>query len=323
MSAFPHTQQWCQGKPLIIRVLAKLSLAGSDDICWGLNMLRERKIHEKWSVPDDPEAWLKFYTRSHQILGAVAKARFHGDEGTLAMLGNVWAAFYQASKLPQSVREAYIQSLTQDQLNLLYWRSVEWWRKVERRMDNNILREIGSDELPEHLAALIPTPMFQFFIRVWGPCFVLYGQRPSQLLRRARNGDVQAAIDLVRIDRSVLFDPKIKMLMYKHGQRMDAGIQEQIAEASTKPPYPPAKLWSMKAKDAGLLLHLARAIKYRLTPKAIRGWFNAMATDLTGKADPDLPKDEAAFKKSLYRARDFWAEALDRDKRFLPNVPLI
>ncbi len=146
---------------------------------------------------------------------------------------------------------------------------------------------------------------------------------PVNCFTAFRRGDIQAAIDLIRLDRTVLFDPKIAALMHKNGHSTDPGIQEQLSEASTKTPYPPVKLWTQQARNAGLLLHIANLIRYPLKPKAVRRMFDAIAADRKiGNRDETLPKDDAVFKKGLYRARDFWRTALKRDKICLVNVPL-
>jgi hypothetical protein len=39
----------------------------------------------------------------------------------------------------------------------------------------------------------------QFFMRVWLPCWMLYGEHPPRLMRRARQGDMNALQDLLRL----------------------------------------------------------------------------------------------------------------------------
>jgi hypothetical protein len=52
-------------------------------------------------------------------------------------------------------------------------------------------------------------PEIQFFMRVWFPCVIAYGQWPTRLFASARRGNVDALYKLLRIDKSILADPFI------------------------------------------------------------------------------------------------------------------
>jgi len=55
----------------------------------------------------------------------------------------------------------------------------------------------------------------QFFQRVWMPCLLLYGKYPQRMLRRARAGDRNALTDLLRLDKSVIFDKRIAEMTHR------------------------------------------------------------------------------------------------------------
>jgi hypothetical protein len=47
------------------------------------------------------------------------------------------------------------------------------------------------------------------------PCFSLYGIYPVDLLRQAQDGDDDALEKIIRLDISIIFEPKISAIIHK------------------------------------------------------------------------------------------------------------
>ena len=97
---------------------------------------------------------------------------------------------------------------------------------VERLTDPNEIEEYSSHFL---------TPEFFFFLRVFIPCWLLYGKFPSQLLRQARQGNITALDKLIRLDNAIIFDRKIP----KSSTRLDS---QPPANTKSSSPQLPASL---------------------------------------------------------------------------------
>ncbi len=175
-----HCRKW----PPILRIMAKMLIGAPQDIHWALNKHRSRQLCAQWSIPSEPRPWLKLYKQSRSIYKLLFKTIFAGDEGTLQRLEIFWADIFHASRLPKSVIEEYFRSLTHDQLTMLYYRSQWFVQDIERRLDNCFIRNMSDGELPRHIKETLATPQVQFLLRVFAPCFTLYGIRPSELLYR-------------------------------------------------------------------------------------------------------------------------------------------
>lgn len=52
----------------------------------------------------------------------------------------------------------------------------------------------------------------QFFLLVWLPCWLEYGDSASRLLQRAETGDLVAVEQLLRLDKQSLFFPRIRRI---------------------------------------------------------------------------------------------------------------
>jgi hypothetical protein len=91
--------------------------------------------------------------------------------------------------------------------------------------------EIAGKDPDVDFTELIKMPEWQFFVRVWAPCLLLYGEYATVLLRKARRGDLNSLLQLVRIDKSVLGDALIAdQLAQAHAQGL-RGFLGKIAPA--------------------------------------------------------------------------------------------
>lgn len=94
-------------------------------------------------------------------------------------------------------------------------------------------------EVEHDLVALVregyDQPEMLFFFKVWGPCWLLYGTSPTNLFRQARLGKVSAFEKLLRLDNSVLFDPKLSELFHNLKAKKSKRNYEQLLLAFGRP----------------------------------------------------------------------------------------
>jgi ASC-1-like (ASCH) protein len=141
------------------------------------------------------------------------------------------------------------------------------------------------------------------------PCFTIYNTYPIELLRNAQNGDNDALEKLIRLDKSIIFEPKISELIHQ-AQALKA--QARIAMIKKALVSKPVKLnmnmKAIKCNLGGLISYLSDIFKQKITAADIRKLFDAIACDKgIDNIDPDLSNmTPETFEKAIQRQRNFW-----------------
>lgn len=166
---------------------------------------------------------------------------------------------------------------------------------------SHLLTVDGSEVLPDEGPHIFPLGvMFAMF--VWMPCMALYGQYPTEMMRKARHGDLDTIRELIRLDRSAIFDPGISKHIHEWAldfqtvklKRLGDTFSEGLPEISKRK----VKLvWAQYVYDAAIRFGMP------LTAPKIRELFNALANDSgIGMEDPDLAEmSEDSFYRALTR----------------------
>jgi len=137
-----------------------------------------------------------------------------------------------------------------------------------------------------------------FLALVWLPCMNLYGEYPTVLLRKARHGDLETICDLIRLDRSVIFDSGISKFIHQwtlqfrevHLNKVGTALKLGLKDISIK---------KIKLKWAQYVYDSAINYGMPLTAPKVRALFDALAQDSgIGVQDPDLYKmtDDAFYQ---------------------------
>jgi len=155
-----------------------------------------------------------------------------------------------------------------------------------------------------------------FFIRVWIPCWLLYGNFPPNILRSARLGNIDALEKLIRLDGSIIHDPKIAEFLNREASKKNKSTYNFLIRSIGKKPKGKVTLQKLKMNFAGLISSISSAIRHRLTEREIRDLFDAISKD-TGKGDIDLdiPDSPETFAKAIQRERQFWSIIPQPDKK--------
>lgn len=158
-------------------------------------------------------------------------------------------------------------------------------------------------DLPDMGEYAFPLAM-AFNILVWIPCMFLFGDHPPTLLRKARHGDLDVLCDLVRLDRSVIFDPGISKQVHAWTLQFQEYKLNRIGTALAKglKEIPTVKIkiaWAQYAYDT------AKRFGMPLTAPQIRALFDAIAEDDgLGQHDPDLAQmTDDAFYQALAKRK--------------------
>lgn len=161
--------------------------------------------------------------------------------------------------------------------------------------------------MPWRMQRLWKTPEMAFFLRVWFPCVLLYGESHTQLYARARRGCMRALEKLLRLDKSLIDDPKIAEIQHRLAH-MNRERHKLIAKAFLDPieniPYD-----RLKKYHAALISNIFGSAQVKLTAPEIRELFDAKEEAYSrGQwiTDEDFSTGLEALAKDIQRKRAFW-----------------
>jgi len=154
----------------------------------------------------------------------------------------------------------------------------------------------------------MPKPELIFFTRVLLPCFSLYGTYPVDLIRQAQSGDDDALEKIIRLDKSIIFDPKISEIIHQAQALKAQARMSMIKKAFISSPKVTKKMRAIKLHFGGLVSYLSMAANQKITAAEIQDLFDAIALDMNeGTVDKDIGNMEnEPFVKAIQRSRNFW-----------------
>lgn len=274
-----NLEQWCKGKPRILALAARMLVPNIDGIYQLTSLSRGSGSAIPQAVPR--KAWLKMTRQSY---GSIRRA---------ALVSMNPAAVLELVSTCQAAGDSEKFNILDQQFG-----SVE---------------ELAVLFIPQTFAPredLLADPQHQFLIQMFDfvnhtllPCWILYGEMPSRLLRRARQGNWQAICDLLRLDKSLVTD---RLLAERWHHAMTVGQpelrRELLSALSGSPRSLPCrrfKLWF-----AAALSLLADLCGYELQRPELRELFDAVAADRTGAmVDHEMPDGPEAFRQAILRER--------------------
>lgn len=190
--------------------------------------------------------------------------------------------------------------------------------------ENEDLKENAIDfftsEIPEEyrkeFLKNLTKPEIIFFLRVFAPCFSLYQAYPIELLRKAKCGDDKALEKLIRLDKSIIFDPKISEIIHQSQALKEQARMSMIKTAFSSQPKA-MKMETIKCQLGGLVSFISESLKQKLNPSDIKKLYDAIAQDLrVDMHDQDLHKMTVpTFAKRINRNHLMWKSILIQDKK--------
>lgn len=174
----------------------------------------------------------------------------------------------------------------------------------------------NNEEIQPKIEGEIKDPEIIFFYRVVVPCWFFHQKPPGILLRKARSGNIDALDKLLRIDSSLIHEPRIADIFHKSRWRKNNRTYSVITSALSKAPIKTITPKSVKCYVAGLVSAASQLFNAKLTEPEIRQLFDAVQMDSGGpEIDPDLPESPEAFAKAIQRERKIWLNSFQSDKK--------
>lgn len=271
-----NLKTWCRDKPDLVSVFAKTLLIELEELSQTLSHLRQKgETETPYLIPLNK--WILFY-RNHR----------HIRNYFLSLLPNGVETLNQKQNEPKKLLE---------QFNTHLGNPGEGLKLVEELIGGLI----DSDN-PEDEARLTDfNSCREFLFRVQIPCWFAWNTTPAQLLRKARQGDRSAILDLIQLDKSMVAEPRVAEVW--HRLVTDAALHPTAVAAMKKKP-PAVSVGKLKASVGAVLWLAAEASGYKMTTTELRNAFDAVARDKFGQPiDTDIPDDDAAFYQAVIRQR--------------------
>lgn len=199
------------GKPLLFVLVATQIAASVDALTALMKELIGKKRSPKHVPPVPPiTEWLRMYRRHNQMWNKVDllqvlddESEFTGQEGARGFRALVAMPSDERNEV---IRENFSDDELRELLSLLAGIEFPPRQEVVTALVKHFEEEADSDA--DQLDDFMGDVEVQFFFRVWVPCWIIYQEYPSNLMRRARQGDLDAMDNLLRLDKSVIHDPQ-------------------------------------------------------------------------------------------------------------------
>jgi len=317
-----YFDEWAKDKSPLLAT-ASLAMAGRAQDCFEfLQILKSGKLIEDINMPPIHK-WLNLY-RNHRQL-------YKGVSGALRTLGSKMSQaidFYeliieisnQSKRMTSEEKRREIEKHSPEELQQIVnevskkGKEFETWTMDLNNNDDLDIEATDEKEKKKIARKFFQTPEIIFYFRVWIPCFLLYGTYPPYLLRKARQGNDKAIEKLLRLDKSIIDDPKIKEIFHQSAVTKHKSKFNLIIGAIQKAPKVDIEIKTVKYAIAGLISKASIALGQELGPIEINRLFHAIARDSRkGIIDDDLVVSPEAFERAVERKRDYWQVNLKPD----------
>jgi hypothetical protein len=305
-----HVDHWCAGRPLILAQAASEFADGADDVLGWVMAVRDGKAASRLPKMPSALAWTKLYRRHRKIRQVLSGAFLPASSGLgVADLEEMQRAVYLMQAMEPEALAAELQKMGPE----AFKDAATTVEALVRLMTGKIEPEEAS------LDKGLETAEVAFFLLVWLPCWLEHGDYPPRLMRRARQGNMEALEDLLRLDHGAVADPKIAGHLGVAGLDREGARGQRLTKALHESPKRRLNAQSVKVLLAALVLKMSVLLEVRtkslppegrtkrLTVPEIRDLFDATARDKgQGRIDTDLPESPEAFYMAVHRQADFW-----------------
>ncbi len=312
-----HFDKWAKDKSPLLAMASFVLAESAEDTLEFLQKFKSGKLIENILYLPPINQWLNLYRNHRKLYKGVSSALRAIDSQTSDLVDFYefhLGCFYESKKITPEEKSKVIDSLSPEELKENFTIAQKRARELETQMmelfnsaDNVDSEALDEKEEKKRARRFLQTPEIIFYLRVWIPCFLIYGIYPPYLLRKARSGNEDAIEKLLRLDKSIIDDPKIKETFHQASIVQKRGKFYLMTDAIQKAPKVRIEIQSVKYALAGLISVASIALGQRLTAAEINRLFDAIARD-SGKGiiDEDIAVSPESFEKAVQRYRTFW-----------------
>lgn len=303
-----HYRKWAKDKNPFLAPIYLEFAASSEYIYKMINAVKKGKRIEGDLPLPKIKTWLKLYKNPKRIGKELFKLMGQYDENSAKQVEilqfiNEGAEFIK--KNPEKYQSEY-EKLLPEEKQKIYQQSMKLLEEFNELIIYDLLEEVNEAKRNTFLKS-IKNPELIFFFRVQAPCFMLYGTYPHMLLKKAQAGDDEALEKLIRLDKSIIFEPKISEIIHQAQALKAQARMTMIKKAFISTPKATFSLKKVKCLMGGLISYFSIKMNQKLSAVEIRNLFDAIAMDRTDDIDHDLGDlVGAVFEKPIQRSRSFW-----------------
>ncbi|OQC54313.1 MAG: hypothetical protein BWX55_00536 [Deltaproteobacteria bacterium ADurb.Bin022] len=303
-----HYRKWAKDKNPFLAPIYLEFAASSEYIYKMINAVKKGKRIEGDLPLPKIKTWLKLYKNPKRIGKELFNLMGQYDENSakqaeILQFINEGAEFLK--KNPEKFKTEY-EKLPLEEKQKIYQQSMQMFEELNESSIRDLLEEVNEAKRNTFLNS-IKNPELIFFFRVHAPCFMLYGTYPHMLLRNAQSGDDKALDKLIRLDKSIIFEPKISEIIHQAQVLKAQGKMLTIQKAFIGKPKATISLKKVKILLGGLISYFSIKMNQKLSAAEIRNLFDAIAMDNNDDIDHDLEDlVGAVFEKPIQRSRKFW-----------------
>ena len=319
-----HFEEWAKDKSHLVKTASLVFAISSENFLEFLELIKTGKRIEGYIDLPTVKEWLGLYRNHRQVYHGVTNIFRQLNDETAKLVDFYEDTFSGSNMLKHFTSSEWnniVSDLTQEDNQELLDTTNTRFKELDDFIVNDAMKdeeefeELSKDE-KRRIHKLVRKPEMTFFIRVWAPCFLLYGEYPLSLLRKARRGDDDGLEKLLRLDKSVIDDPKIMAIFHKEAVSKKRGKITLITKALQNTPKAKLDIQKIKYLFAGLISNISIALGQKLTALEIHALFDAIACDKGSETnDPDLIVSPETFEKAIQRARTFWQTIPLPDKK--------
>ncbi|MBW2631266.1 MAG: hypothetical protein JRC90_05810 [Deltaproteobacteria bacterium] len=319
-----HFEEWAKGKSSLIKNASLLVATSSEPFLEFLETIKAGKRIEGYVNLPPAKEWLNLYRNHRKVYEGVTNTFRCVDDETARFIDfyeEVFSGLNTTKQFAPSERNDLANELTPEKQKELFDQTKARVKEFEDFIENDVINDEEntqeqSDDEKRRIRKLLYRPEMLFFLRVWAPCFLLYGEYPPFLLRKARQGDDDALGKLLRLDKCVIDDPKVMAIFQRRAVSKKHAKMTLITDALRNTPRVKLSIRKIKCLFAGFLSLISIALGQKLTAAEIHRLFDAVAHDMTDElVDPDLIVSPETFEKAIQRARTFWQIIPQPDKK--------
>ncbi len=312
--------EWAKDKPILLAIFAQQVAVNAEPCFEFFELFKVGERIENYHELPPLKTWLSFY-KNHRLLYEYLIKVFK-EFGGIGEIGAELAELLSfnrkkrrqlgSTKFNNKIKEV-IGELSPNEMQQLISEINNFWEDVYNLNLADIKSGINGTEddgFIKKFKDVLKDHEMLFFIGVWTPCWILYGEFPPTLLRSARLGDIEALEKLIRLDPSVIHDQKIAEYLHQAKSKRNKFEYNHLTRCLQKNPKVKITRAKIKMNFAGLISAMSSALGHRLTAAEIRDLFDAVESDKKrsdSDIDEDIPLKPENFLKAIQRERQFWS----------------
>lgn len=299
-----HLRKWIVGKPLLLALRAIQIASFADQAYEGIRRTIAEDRLPKVDLMVRDTAWLRLYREHRTIqdfLGAMVGLEREGEDSASAWMDSM----RELQRMPASEIARELEPIADELLELMREQAEALHAEVLETIEAIGSGDDGEETDDDAMRNFFSQREAQFILIVWLPCMALYREHPGKLLRAARQGDLDALSKLLRLDKSVIQDPRIARELIEASQIPGRSRFNALAKAFAGKPGGRITLQRTRRALAGLISALAASLNHPLTAPEIQRLFDAIARARGQVADRHIATGET-LSKAIQRERPTW-----------------